>query len=259
LRTASALLAGLAVVVVPFVAGAAGPSLSIAGAKAFEMARTADDGAAAATDEGESTLTQLKALTASGRDAESLKAVLEEATAAHQTLVGYRKQTQASAGEALQFLSETTRLAAATPPDPVRREALEQRALLAAHEAAVMAARARAEAERLRALLAEGRAVLVTGRRAEPRGPAVPAPAAPAPATAEGSGRDAFVPNLVGARLEAAVRDLEAAGLRLGGTTGPREGFVVKQVPDAGTRVPRQATVSVTLSATAATTTVPSP
>jgi beta-lactam-binding protein with PASTA domain len=61
------------------------------------------------------------------------------------------------------------------------------------------------------------------------------------------------VPNLIGARLEAAVGDLVAAGLRLGATTGPREGFVVKQSPEAGAIAPRQTAVSLTLSATAAT------
>ncbi|MGH7322162.1 MAG: PASTA domain-containing protein, partial [Candidatus Rokuibacteriota bacterium] len=60
------------------------------------------------------------------------------------------------------------------------------------------------------------------------------------------------VPNLVGARLDAATRDLAAVGLRLGATAGPGEGFVVKQVPEAGTPVPRETAVSVTLSATAA-------
>ena len=64
------------------------------------------------------------------------------------------------------------------------------------------------------------------------------------------------MPNLVGARLDAAAQELAAAGLRLGPTAGPREGFVVKQTPPAGARVPRQAAVSLTLSATAAGVTV---
>jgi beta-lactam-binding protein with PASTA domain len=53
------------------------------------------------------------------------------------------------------------------------------------------------------------------------------------------------------------VRDLAAAGLRLGPVTGPREGHVVKQSPDSGTAVARQSAVGLTLSATAATTTPP--
>ena len=61
------------------------------------------------------------------------------------------------------------------------------------------------------------------------------------------------MPNLIGARLDAAVRDLEAAGLRLGPVSGPRDGYIVKQSPDAGGGVPRQSAVGVTLSATAAT------
>ena len=64
---------------------------------------------------------------------------------------------------------------------------------------------------------------------------------------------DAIVPNLIGARLDAAVRDLETAGLRLGPVAGPRDGYIVKQVPEAGGAAPRQSAVSVTLSATAAT------
>jgi beta-lactam-binding protein with PASTA domain len=64
---------------------------------------------------------------------------------------------------------------------------------------------------------------------------------------------ETVVPNLIGARLDAAVGDLQAAGLRLGATTGPRDGFVVTQSPEAGATTPRQTAVSVTLSATAAT------
>ena len=48
-------------------------------------------------------------------------------------------------------------------PDLVRRETLEQHALLAAHEAAVMAARTWTEAERLRAILAEARLAMADG------------------------------------------------------------------------------------------------
>jgi beta-lactam-binding protein with PASTA domain len=61
------------------------------------------------------------------------------------------------------------------------------------------------------------------------------------------------VPNVIGTRYEAAVRDLEAAGLKLGPVVGPREGHVVKQSPEGGAVVPRQSAVSLTLSATAAT------
>jgi beta-lactam-binding protein with PASTA domain len=49
------------------------------------------------------------------------------------------------------------------------------------------------------------------------------------------------------------VLDLEAAGLRLGAVSGPREGHVVKQSPEGGTAVSRQSAVSLTLSGTAAT------
>jgi beta-lactam-binding protein with PASTA domain len=62
------------------------------------------------------------------------------------------------------------------------------------------------------------------------------------------------VPNVVGARLEAASRDLAAAGLRVGATTGPRDGHVVKQTPDAGARVTARSAVTLTLSGSAATT-----
>lgn len=252
-------LALATVAAVAALAASADASLSLAGTKAFEMARASDEAAAASGDDGERTLAQVRALTASKPEAESLKTFQEEAAAAHQALVGYRKQAQVSATEALQILAEATRAAAITSPDPVRREVLEQRALLAAHEAAVMAARARGEAERLRALLTEARLLMSADRGVAPRGSVGPAPPPPVPGAGEGSGRDVVVPNLIGARLDAAVRDLAAAGLRLGGTMGPREGFVVKQVPEAGARVSRQAPVSVTLSAAAATTTVPSP
>ena len=115
-----------------------------------------------------------------------------------------------------------------------------------------MAARARAEAERLRAIHAEAR--LALGSRGGPAGGP-----APAPRPVESASRQVTVPNLVGARLEAATRDLKAAGLRLGRTTGSRDGFVVKQSPEAGSQIARQAAVEVTLSATAATTTAPPP
>jgi hypothetical protein len=234
------------------------PGLSQAGTRAFDLARSADDEADLAHQEGEATLTQLRAL-AEARPAatpESVKAALTGAEAAYRALAGYRRQTQLSASEALSVLAEVTRLAAAPKPDPIRRDVLEQRALLSAHEAAVMAARARAESERLRALLAEAR----TG--GESRGPARAAPAPPGagaspvagpPARPEAGGIS--VPNLVGARLEAATRDLAAAGLRLGATEGPAEGFIVKQTPDAGTLVSRDAAVTVILSGSAATVT----
>jgi hypothetical protein len=253
---------GLAAALVALLAGPAAaqltgprPGLSQAGTRAYDLARSADDEAELAHQEGEATLAQLKAL-AEARPAatpESVKAALTGAEAAHRALAGYRRQTQLSASEALSGLAEVTRLAAAPKPDPIRRDALEQRALLSAHEAAVMAARARTEAERLRTLLAEAR----TG--GEGRGPARAAPAPLGPAAAGSSaGSEAggiSVPNLVGARLEAATRDLAAAGLRLGGTEGPREGFVVKQTPEAGTLVSRDAAVTVILSGTAATVT----
>src|SRR5262249_36543434 len=188
-------------------------------------------------------LKQLETLLADRRDIERAPALREEAGRAAEALAGYRKLAQAGAGEAFKLLTDVVKIPAS---DTVRREVLEQRALLAAHEAAVMAARARAEAERLRALAAEARALTA----------ATPAPA-PSPAATPTPGREVEVPNLVGARLDAATRDLTALGLRLGGVTGPREGFIVKQVPAAGSRVARQAVISVTLSATAAGVTAP--
>ena len=235
----------------PWLAAAA--PLGSTGTKAFDIARTADEASTAALEEGERTAAQLKDVVDPVKDAGTLRALEEEAEAAYQALVGYRRQAQVGVTEAFRVLGEASRLGAAAKPDPVRRESLEQHALLAAHEAAVMAARARAEAERLRAVLAEARAAIAGGRR--PAGPSVERPAA----GTEGSAAEVVVPNLVGARLEAAGRDLDVAGLRLGATTGPREGFVVKQDPEAGARVPRLAKVNVTFSATAATTTVPSP
>jgi hypothetical protein len=251
----------LAIALIALAAGATGAAgqgrfFSTEGAKALDMAKAADEGAAAAQEQGGSFLKQLQALKAHDRDAEALKALLDEAGTAHEALAAYRRQTQLSADETYQLVTALARLSATNPsgggPDPVRREVLEQRALLAAHEAAVMAARARAEAERLRALHAEAR-LLAAGRGAA--GPGTP-PAESAPA---GSGREILVPNVVGARLDAASRDLQAVGLRLGTTTGPRDGYVVKQSPAAGARVSRQAAVNVTLSATAAGVTVITP
>jgi hypothetical protein len=117
-----------------------------------------------------------------------------------------------------------------------------------------MSARTRAETERLRAILAEARLTTIEGGTAA-RG-ARSAPAAPGSPEVPAAGwrrGDVVVPNLIGARLDAAVRDLEAAGLRLGPVTGPREGFIVKQSPDPGGGVLRHSAVSVTLSGTAAT------
>jgi len=223
-------------------------ALGLDGQRAFDMARAAEDGVAADSGRGEALLKEIQGLKAAERDAEGqkgIKALQDEANAAHAALEGYRKQALASAAEAFQLLADGLRAATGTP-DPVRLTVLEQRALLAAHEAAVMAARARAEAERLRAVLAEGKALLASGRA-----PAL-TPAAGAAPGPEPAGREVVVPNVVGARLEQAARDLQVVGLRLGRTAGPRDGFVVKQVPPAGARVLRQAAVSLTLSATAA-------
>jgi hypothetical protein len=222
------------------------------GVKAYDMARGADDAARLAHDEGRETLAQLQALKPPPRNPDGLKLLAEQAQAAAEALDAFRKLTQDSADRVVEQLAEISR----TRPEPARREQVEQRALLDAYEAAVMAARARSQAERLRALLAEGRVVVAggptppaAGERAPGAGarPAAPPPPA-APATA---GSDVEVPNVVGARLEEATRDLTAAGLRLGGTTGPREGFIVKQTPAAGTRAARQSAVTLTLSTTA--------
>jgi hypothetical protein len=219
--------------------------LTETGRRAYETARTADDSAAAALEEGGRTVALIRAL-APERDAVPpvLKRFLEEGEAAHTALGGYRRLAQASSTDALGLLADVAKLPVVPAPDLVRRDTLEQHALLAAREAAVMAARTRAEAERLRAILAEARLAMTEGHHA-PRG----APGAP---TARGGG-ESLVPNLIGARLDAAARDLETAGLRLGSVTGPRDGFVVKQSPEAGGSAPRQSAVSVTLSGTAAT------
>ena len=229
--------------------------LTETGRRAYETARNADDGAAAALEEGEKTAALIKALAPEREAASSaLKPFLDEGDAAHQALGGYRRLAQASSTDALRLLADVTKLPVVPAPDLVRRDTLEQHALLAAHEAAVMAARTRAEAERLRAILAEARLATVEsggtvrGARGAPvsRGSGETAP----DSTRRG---DAVVPNLIGARLDEAVRDLETAGLRLGPVVGPRDGHIVKQVPEAGGGVPRQSAVSVTLSATAAT------
>jgi hypothetical protein len=211
------------------------------GRRAYDMARAAEEAATLAQAEGAALVKRLQTQGESGRETEAAKALHDEATGAFDALTGYRKLAQESASEAFRLLAELNRGPAA---DTIRREVIEQRALLAAHEAAVMAARARTEAERLRAVAAEARlSAATTGPAASARGDAARPPA---------PGREIEVPNLVGARLEAVVRELAVLGLRLGSAAGPRDGFVVKQVPAAGTRVARQAAVSVTLSATAA-------
>jgi hypothetical protein len=226
-------------------AEAQGP-LGSDGARAFQMARAADDAALDARDEGERLRAELERLAADSDRSEALEPFRIRATEAHQALGGYRRQAQASATEALALLAELARGSRPGPGiDPSRRDVVQQRALLAAHEATVMAARTRTEAERLRALVAETRLTLATVR--------------PATAAAGGGDRprlpaagEVVVPNLVGARLDAATRDLAAAGLQLGATTGPADGFVVKQEPEAGTAAARRTPVAVTLSATAA-------
>jgi hypothetical protein len=229
--------------------------LTETGRRAYESARTAEDGVNAAFDEGEKTAARLRAL-APERDAvpEALKPFLGEGDAAVQALTGYRRLALASASDALRLLADVTKLPNAPAPDVVRRDTLEQHALLAAHEAQVMAARARAETERLRAILAEARLAVAEGGSPSrsPREAAASRGSGASP-SGEARGGEAVVPNLIGTRLEAAVRDLEAAGLKLGPITGPREGHVVKQSPDSGTTVARQSAVSLTLSATAAT------
>jgi hypothetical protein len=240
---------GLAVGLTPLEAA----PLTETGRRAYEAARGADDAATAALDEGEKTAGRLKALVPEREPVpETLKPFLDEGEAARQALTSYRRLAQASATDALRLLADVAKLPVAPAPDLVRRDTLEQHALLAAHEASVMAARARTEAERLRAILAEAR--LATDGGGGSHG-------ARGPAAGRGSGvsageprtGDAVVPNVIGTRLEAARRDLEAAGLRLGAVTGPRDGHVVTQSPEGGTSVVRQSAVSVTLSATAAT------
>jgi hypothetical protein len=242
------LAAGAIVLLLAAGAGATG-RLGSTGLRAFELAKSADDGAAAALEEGERTLAQLQALATPER-AEALKPFREDGERSQRALETYRAHAQATSTEALQLLADAARVAAATPPDPARQEVLEQRGLLAAHEATVMAARARSEAERLRAVLAEARAALAGAGAPRAGGTARPAAS---PAAAPAAPGDIEVPNLVGARLEGATRDLEAAGLRLGSVTGPREGYVVKQEPEAGARVGRRSAVGVVLSSTAAT------
>jgi hypothetical protein len=237
-------------------ASAQAAPLTETGRRAFETARNADDGAATALEEGERTAASIKALAPERETVPpTLKPFLDEGEAAHQALVSYRRLSQASSTDALRLLADVSKLPVVPAPDLVRQDTLEQHALLAAHEAAVMAARTRVETERLRAILAEARLAIADG--GGPGRPARGVPAgrgsteAPPPDSARRG--DALVPNLIGARLDSAVRDLEAAGLRLGPVTGPRDGFIVKQSPEAGGAAARQSAVSVTLSATAAT------
>jgi hypothetical protein len=253
-RRPGVVLAGLALALGATAAIAA--PLTETGRRAYETARSADDGAAAALEEGEKTVAQLKALVPERETVPpALKPYLEQGEATQQALTGYRRLTQASSTDTLRLLADVSTLPVVPAPDLVRRDTLEQHALLTAHEAAVMAARTRTEAERLRAILAEARLAKADGggsgrgAKAAAPGPAIQDPAAR---------RDpALVPNLIGARLEAAVRDLEAAGLRLGAVTGPRDGYVVNQSPEAGGSAASQSGVSVTLSGTAATITPP--
>jgi hypothetical protein len=229
--------------------------LTETGRRAYETARKADDEAAAASEEGAKTLTLIKALVPE-REAvpPTLKPFLDEGETARQALDGYRRLTQTSSTDALGLLADVSKMPTVPAPDLVRRDSLEQHALLAAHEAAVMSARTRAEAERLRAILAEARLATADGGGLARGAHGASAGTGSGDATAGTPRRgDAIVPNLIGARLDAAVRDLEAAGLRLGSVTGPRDGFIVKQSPEAGGGAPRQSLVSVTLSATAAT------
>jgi hypothetical protein len=231
-RVAAGLAAAAALA---WAAGPAPAQLGSDGTRAHALARSADDGAAEADAEGAAAQKQLQALTADARETDALRALREDAATAARALAGYRRLAQESAAEAFRLL-----VGLGKGGDSVRREVVEQQALLAAHEASVMAARARTEAERLRALVAETRVFLAAQETA--------ARAAPAPVPAG----QVEVPNLVGARLDAATRDLQVAGLRLGAVAGPRDGFVVKQEPAAGARVGRQAAVGVTLSGTAA-------
>jgi hypothetical protein len=257
---ALAALALLAVLSVASAPPATAAPLTEAGRRAYEMARAADDGAAAALEEGDASLARAKALVpAESSGASAPPAFVAEAEAAYEALIGYRRLAQASATDALGLLADVAKLPSVPSTDVVQRDTLEQHALLAAHEAAVMAARARAEAERLRAVLAEARLAVGASPRREDRSAAAPLPAGGGGAAAgpgvgpAADGAEVAVPNLVGARLDAASRDLQGRALRLGTVTGPREGFVVKQSPEAGTPVPRGSAVAVTLSGTAAT------
>jgi len=255
-RRHSVFVAGLMLLM--WVASVLAAPLTETGRRAYEAAQKADDEATAALEEGEKTLTLLKAM-APERDPipPSLKPFLDEGEAARQALEGYRRLTQASTNDALRLLADVTKMPTTPTPDLVRRDTIEQHAVLSAHEAAVMSARTRTEAERLRAILAEARLATAEAGGAGPGKRGAPAAGAGEAAPAAPRRGDAIVPNLIGARLDAATRDLETAGLRLGPVTGPRDGFIVKQSPDPGAGAPRQSPVSVTLSGTAATITPP--
>ncbi len=228
--------------------------LTETGRRAYEAARAADDAVTAAVDEGEKTAGRIKALAPEREQVpEVLKPFLDEGEAARQALLSYRRLAQASATDSLRLLAEVAKLPVTPAPDLVRRDTLEQHALLAAHEATVMAARARVETERLRAILAEARLATGDGASAARGGRGAPASRGSGASAAEPRGGEAVVPNLIGTRLESALRDLETAGLKLGAVVGPREGHVVKQSPEGGTTVARQSAVSLTLSTTAAT------
>jgi hypothetical protein len=236
------------------------PATGPGGTKAYDAAQAAASAAGAAQEEGARLLVFLRRELGAGAPGESRTALEQEAAEAERALAACRGLAQASADEAMRLLVEAPR--GGESQDRARRQVAEDRALLAGREAEVMAARARTEAERIRALLAEARLLAATGSAGRAgAAPAVPRVPTAAPArSAPDSGADAgIVPNLVGARLEAAGRDLEDAGLRLGAVTGPREGFVVRQSPEAGARLARGAAVGVTLSGTAATATDASP
>ena len=128
-------LAGLALALAATAAGAA--PLGETGRQAYDTARSVDDSAAAALEEGEKTAAQLKALVPERETVPPvLKPYLEQGEAAHQALVGYRRLAQASSTEALRLLADVSKLPVVPAPDLVRRDTLEQHALLAAHEAA---------------------------------------------------------------------------------------------------------------------------
>src|SRR6185436_19417720 len=98
--------------------------------------------------------------------------------------------TQASSTDALRLLADVSKLPIVPAPDLVRRDTLEQHALLAAHEAAVMGARTRTEAERLRAILAEARLAKADGggsaRGANAAAPGLASPDQAAPGARRG-------------------------------------------------------------------------
>src|SRR5262249_4156928 len=104
--------------------------LTETGRRAYETARSAEDAASAALEEGEKALASVKGL-APDRDAvpPALKPLLDEGDAAHQALTGYRRLSQAGSTDALQLLADVTKLPSGASPDVVRRDTLEQHAL----------------------------------------------------------------------------------------------------------------------------------